>query len=86
MNCLQSVGTGSGLFGSVTAADLSRATAGSPAGAPAGTAPAAAAPSGSFTDIPLSSMRNVIAKRLLLSKQVSQLKLFSFIYFSPEDS
>ncbi|XP_034244998.1 dihydrolipoyllysine-residue acetyltransferase component of pyruvate dehydrogenase complex, mitochondrial [Thrips palmi] len=66
---LASVGTGSGLFGSVTAADLSKATSGSPAAAPAGAAAAAAAPSGSFTDIPLSSMRNVIAKRLLQSKQ-----------------
>ncbi|KAE8746223.1 hypothetical protein FOCC_FOCC007095 [Frankliniella occidentalis] len=65
---LASVGGGSGLFGSVTAADLSRASAGAPSAAPQAAATAAAA-GGAFTDIPLSSMRSVIAKRLLQSKQ-----------------
>ncbi|KAK3917418.1 Dihydrolipoyllysine-residue acetyltransferase component of pyruvate dehydrogenase complex, mitochondrial [Frankliniella fusca] len=56
---LASVGGGSGLFGSVTAADLSRASAGAPSAAPA--AAVAAAPAGGpFTDIPLSSMRSTV--------------------------
>ncbi|KAF4517593.1 hypothetical protein B566_EDAN008582 [Ephemera danica] len=60
---ISSVGQGSGLFGSVTSADLARA----------GSAPgpsAAAMPSGApYTDVAVSNIRGVIAKRLLQSKQ-----------------
>lgn len=67
---LASVGSGSGLFGAVKTSDLSRATAGAAASAPSAAAPVGApAAGGPFTDIPLSSIRNVIAKRLLQSKQ-----------------
>jgi pyruvate dehydrogenase E2 component (dihydrolipoamide acetyltransferase) len=59
----QSIGQGSGVFGSITTADLARASAASPAAR-------AAAPSGaSYVDIPVSNIRGVIAKRLLQSKQ-----------------
>lgn len=63
---LSSIGAGSGLFGSITSADLSRASK-------AGAAPSVSAgkPSadGAFTDLPVSAVRGVIAKRLLQSKQ-----------------
>ncbi|OWR51854.1 dihydrolipoyllysine-residue acetyltransferase component of pyruvate dehydrogenase complex, mitochondrial isoform X2 [Danaus plexippus] len=55
-------GQGSGLYGSLKSGDL--AAAGQPAAAAAPPAPGAA-----YTDIPLTSMREAIAKRLSLSKQ-----------------
>lgn len=61
---LESVGSGSGLFGSITSKDLGKATPGGPA------AEVAAKLAGAiFTDKKISSIRGVIAKRLLLSKQ-----------------
>ena len=71
---LDSIGAGTGMFGSVRASDLKGASAGD-ARAPAvakGAAPraSAATEAGAFTDHPVSSIRGVIAKRLLQSKQV----------------
>lgn len=66
---LQSIGQGSGLFGSITSKDLAKASVAS-----AQTtidAPARVAPAGSFSDLPTTGVRNVIAKRLLESKQVN---------------
>lgn len=60
---MQTIGRGSGVFGSITAADLSRASAAS--GPAAVSMPAGA----SYSDIPVSNIRGVIAKRLMLSKQ-----------------
>lgn len=61
---LQSIGKGSGIYGSITSQDLSRAgTAGM--GAPSPVAGLA----GTYEDIPMSNIRSVIAKRLLQSKQ-----------------
>ncbi|ESO05083.1 hypothetical protein HELRODRAFT_111522 [Helobdella robusta] len=67
---------GTGADGSVTADDVKAYTPAQPiAMAPSVSAPppqiplAAAIPGASFVDIPLSNMRQVIAKRLLLSKQ-----------------
>nr|CAG4645639.1 EOG090X08YX [Lynceus sp. MCZ IZ 141354] len=54
----------SGYQGSVTSKDLK-----SVAGAPAPSAAAAPAPGAKFVDIPVTNIRNVIAKRLLQSKQ-----------------
>lgn len=71
----QSVGKGSGLYGSITSKDLESAKA-APASAPVSKAPAGAPPQ-NYKDIPLSSMRAVIAKRLLESKQVSKLQFVS---------
>lgn len=56
------IGQGSGLYGSLKSGDL--AAAGQPAAVAAPPAPGAA-----YTDIPLTSMREAIAKRLSLSKQ-----------------
>lgn len=58
---LQSIGKGSGIYGSITAQDLGRAT----------TAVGISTPGipGAYEDIPMSSIRSVIAKRLLQSKQ-----------------
>jgi pyruvate dehydrogenase E2 component (dihydrolipoamide acetyltransferase) len=65
--CLfKAVGSGSGLYGSVTTADLGKVPA---AGALAAATPVAA-PSGTYVDLPVSSIRAVIAKRLQQSKQV----------------
>ncbi|CAG9564641.1 unnamed protein product [Danaus chrysippus] len=55
-------GQGSGLYGSLKSGDLAAA------GQPAMTA-AAPVPGSAYTDIPLTSMREAIAKRLSLSKQ-----------------
>ncbi|KAJ8712388.1 hypothetical protein PYW07_005230 [Mythimna separata] len=57
-------GEGSGLYGSLKSGDLS----GAGAAAPAAAAPAPA-PGASYVDIPLSSMRATIAKRLSAAKQ-----------------
>ncbi|XP_059484872.1 dihydrolipoyllysine-residue acetyltransferase component of pyruvate dehydrogenase complex, mitochondrial [Neocloeon triangulifer] len=58
---------GTGVFGSVTVADLERAAAKAPsAGVPA---PGAAAVGATYVDLPVSNIRGVIAKRLLQSKQ-----------------
>jgi pyruvate dehydrogenase E2 component (dihydrolipoamide acetyltransferase) len=64
----KAVGTGSGLYGSVTTADLGKAPVASPASLTA--TPAAAIPGATYTDLPVSNIRAVIAKRLQLSKQV----------------
>ncbi|CAB3385838.1 Hypothetical predicted protein [Cloeon dipterum] len=61
---INSIGQGSGVFGSVTVADLDRASAAAPSYAAAPVS--AGAP---FVDIPVSNIRGVIAKRLLQSKQ-----------------
>lgn len=63
-------GRGSGLFGSITSQDLSglSAAGGGGAAAAAGGAPAAVAGAGAYYDVPVSSIRAVIAKRLLESK------------------
>nr|CAG4641001.1 EOG090X08YX [Eulimnadia texana] len=70
---LASVSRGSGFSGSVTSKDLQGAAA---QAAPAAAAPAqpaavaaAPAPGAKFTDIPVTNIRGVIAKRLLQSKQ-----------------
>ncbi|XP_075211073.1 dihydrolipoamide S-acetyltransferase muc [Lycorma delicatula] len=55
---LETIGTGSGLFGSVTSKDIAKASV---------TAPSAK-PSAPFTDKKVSSIRRVIAQRLLKSK------------------
>lgn len=65
MCIFKAVGSGSGLYGSITTADLGKA----PVAAPAAALPSAA-PSGIYTDLPVSSIRAVIAKRLQQSKQV----------------
>ncbi|XP_064213492.1 dihydrolipoyllysine-residue acetyltransferase component of pyruvate dehydrogenase complex, mitochondrial isoform X2 [Tribolium castaneum] len=62
-------GKGTGLFGSVTSADLEGMAAGAPAAAPP---PPGSdnVPSGApYVDIPVSGMRSTIAKRLVQSKQ-----------------
>ncbi|KAM8716239.1 hypothetical protein ACLKA7_003167 [Drosophila subpalustris] len=59
-------GKGSGVFGSLKSGDLAAAQPAKPTPAPAPAKPAAGA---SFKDIPLTTMRSVIAKRLLESKQ-----------------
>ncbi|XP_045451186.1 dihydrolipoyllysine-residue acetyltransferase component of pyruvate dehydrogenase complex, mitochondrial [Melitaea cinxia] len=56
-------GQGSGLYGSLKSGDLSEAA---PLAAPAAPAPA---PGATYTDIPLSGMRETIAKRLSAAKQ-----------------
>lgn len=63
VNRLQSVGQGSGMFGSIKASDLK-------GGAPASKAVGGAQSSAPYTDIPVTNIRGVIAKRLLQSKQV----------------
>lgn len=64
---LAAVGSGSGMYGSITSADLGKAPV-----APAPTfvaARPAAVPGAAYTDLPVSSVRAVIAKRLQQSKQ-----------------
>ena len=56
-------GEGSGLYGSLKSTDLAAAGAAAPAAAPA------PAPGAAYVDIPLSSMRATIAKRLSAAKQ-----------------
>ncbi|XP_063365432.1 dihydrolipoyllysine-residue acetyltransferase component of pyruvate dehydrogenase complex, mitochondrial isoform X2 [Cydia amplana] len=58
-------GSGSGLYGSLKSGDLSAA----PAPAPVSFAAPAPAPGATFVDIPLSGMRETIAKRLSAAKQ-----------------
>lgn len=60
------MGSGSGIYGSVTSADLGKA----PVAAPTVAAYPAAVPAATFTDLPVSNIRAVIAKRLQQSKQV----------------
>lgn len=64
-------GKGTGLFGSITSSDLDGLTAGSKAADVSAPAPGPInVPSGApYVDIPVSGMRNTIAKRLLQSKQ-----------------
>jgi pyruvate dehydrogenase E2 component (dihydrolipoamide acetyltransferase) len=69
MCIFKAVGSGSGLYGSVTTADLGKAPAAAPAAAHAA-APSAGAPGGTYIDLPVSNIRAVIAKRLQQSKQV----------------
>ncbi|XP_026681992.1 uncharacterized protein LOC103512808 [Diaphorina citri] len=64
---LSSIGAGSGLFGSITSADLSKASKAGAVAAPSKSAKPTA--NGPFTDLPVSGVRGVIAKRLLQSKQ-----------------
>lgn len=71
--------SGSGPDGRITRKDIDSfippksapvvAAAPTPAAAPAATAPAAAPAAGTFTDIPISNIRKVIAQRLMQSKQ-----------------
>jgi pyruvate dehydrogenase E2 component (dihydrolipoamide acetyltransferase) len=61
---ISSFGQGTGFAGSVTSKDLAQAPAGGAAVRPRATVGGAA-----FTDIPVSGVRGVIAKRLLQSKQ-----------------
>uniref|UniRef100_A0A1A9WKQ7 dihydrolipoyllysine-residue acetyltransferase n=1 Tax=Glossina brevipalpis TaxID=37001 RepID=A0A1A9WKQ7_9MUSC len=58
-------GTGSGIYGSIKSVDLADKK---PAEAKAGKAQAQVAPQGGYIDIPVSNIRDVIAKRLLESK------------------
>jgi Pyruvate/2-oxoglutarate dehydrogenase complex, dihydrolipoamide acyltransferase (E2) component, and related enzymes len=60
------VGSGSGMYGSVTSVDLGRA----PVAAPAVAARPAAVQTATYTDLPVSNIRAIIAKRLQQSKQV----------------
>lgn len=62
---LAAVGSGSGMYGSLTSADLGKA----PVAAPAVAAHPAAFPAATYTDLPVSNIRAVIAKRLQQSKQ-----------------
>nr|CAD7194270.1 unnamed protein product [Timema douglasi] len=64
---LESIGKGSGIYGSITSADLAKAPA-TPGGAPSAPPPTGTqgAP---FSDINVSNVRGIIAKRLLQSKQ-----------------
>nr|CAD7439492.1 unnamed protein product [Timema bartmani]CAD7456365.1 unnamed protein product [Timema tahoe] len=64
---LESIGKGSGIYGSITSADLAKAPA-TPGGAPSAPPPTGTqgAP---FSDITVSNVRGIIAKRLLQSKQ-----------------
>lgn len=65
--CAICTGQGSGLYGSLKSGDLAGAAA---APAPSVAMPAVApAPGASFVDIPLSGMRETIAKRLSAAKQ-----------------
>jgi pyruvate dehydrogenase E2 component (dihydrolipoamide acetyltransferase) len=66
--CFKAVGPGSGIYGSVTTADLGKAPVALPA-TPAAAHPAAAS-GATYIDLPVSNIRTVIAKRLQLSKQV----------------
>jgi len=77
---LAAVSSGSGFEGSITSKDLVQVAkapaaptpapvAQAPAPAPTPVVPAPAAPGQKFTDIPVSNIRGVIAKRLLQSKQ-----------------
>lgn len=71
---LAAVGSGSGVYGSITSADLGKAPAATaaPAAARAGAsavARPAPAPGATYTDLPVSNIRAVIAKRLQQSKQ-----------------
>lgn len=59
-------GKGTGVFGSLKSGDLAAAK---PPKAAAAAATAKPAPGTNFKDIPLTTMRSVIAKRLLESKQ-----------------
>jgi pyruvate dehydrogenase E2 component (dihydrolipoamide acetyltransferase) len=69
MCSFKAVGSGSGLYGSITTADLGKAPVAVAAVTPAAAHPAAT-PGATYTDLPVSSIRAVIAKRLQLSKQV----------------
>lgn len=61
---MASTGKGSGLYGSLKSGDLAGAAAAAPS------LPAAApAPGATFVDLPLSGMRETIAKRLSAAKQ-----------------
>jgi len=72
--CLfKAVGSGSGIYGSVTTADLGKVPIAASVGAHAATPSAArpaAAPGATYADLPVSNVRTVIAKRLQQSKQV----------------
>lgn len=62
---LAAVGSGSGMYGSVTSADLEKA----PVAAPPVAARPAAVQTVTYTDLPVSNIRAIIAKRLQQSKQ-----------------
>lgn len=66
---LQSIGQGTGLFGSIKSSDLTKASATS---AVKSKQPVAAGVQGDgFLDRPVSNVRKIIAQRLLESKQVN---------------
>lgn len=67
LTCNPSTGQGSGLYGSLKSGDLAAAAAAAPA-APA-FAPPPPTPGATFVDIPLTGMRETIAKRLSAAKQ-----------------
>lgn len=60
---LSTIGQGSGIFGAIVAKDLSKARAAQPIGV------SQSIPGDGYEDRPISNVRNVIAKRLLQSKQ-----------------
>ncbi|XP_052756963.1 dihydrolipoyllysine-residue acetyltransferase component of pyruvate dehydrogenase complex, mitochondrial isoform X2 [Galleria mellonella] len=62
-------GEGSGLYGSLKSGDLAGAPAAEAAESRGAPAPPAPAPGASYVDIPLSGMRETIAKRLSAAKQ-----------------
>lgn len=57
------------MYGSITTADLGKAPVAAPAPTPIA-AHLAAVPGATYTDLPISNVRAVIAKRLQQSKQV----------------
>lgn len=65
---LKTLGSGSGIYSSITSSDLASAPAAAPA-APPGVPPVPRVPGAAYTDIPVSNIRAVIAQRLLESKQ-----------------
>lgn len=71
MLLLVPLGKGTGLFGSITSSDLAALGAAAPTPAPVGVpgAPSAVPSASPYVDIPVTSMRATIAKRLLQSKQ-----------------
>lgn len=64
----QTIGQGSGIFGSIVAKDLSKAKVAQPITASA----SPSTPGEFYEDRAISNVRNVIAKRLLESKQVGR--------------
>jgi len=78
----QTIGKGSGIFGSIKASDLE----GFSGGVTTTVAAASGLSSSSYSDSPISNIRNVIAKRLIQSKQVIGKYLLFFLTSSIQSS